>query len=229
MLTDLHMGTKGYTWIAAFKRSQDGQATWLALNAHYDGGGNRENIVSQAEAILCTIMYKNELAFLFENFSSKLLQVYRDLAKYERPKTPYQQVQELLDKIKINEARVEVAKAHVRQNFREDVNGAVEFLGTEFADMYPEATFLGRQSCFISAAGQKECDSQRQRTGNGNQPQTQPDVTIMYNGVDVTDIQCDFSTQETTALRQAGQRYMFYERREPGSGNSFSDDRSYSS
>ncbi len=51
--------------------------------------------------------------------------MYRDLEKYEWPKTPYQQVQELLEKIKINEARVEVAKAHVRQNFREDVHGAV--------------------------------------------------------------------------------------------------------
>jgi hypothetical protein len=117
---------------------------------------------------------------------------------------------------------VEVAKAHVRQNFREDVNGAVEFLGTEFADMYPEATFLGRRSRFISAAGEQERDSQRQRTGNGDQPQTQPDG-------DVTDIQRDFSTQEMTALRRAGQRYMFHERREPGSGNYFSGDRSYSS
>jgi hypothetical protein len=86
--------------------------------------------------------------------------VYRDLEKYERPKTPYQQVQELLEKIKINEARVEVAKAHVRQNFREDIRGAVEFLGTEFADMYPEATFLGRRSRFISAAGEQDRDSQ---------------------------------------------------------------------
>jgi hypothetical protein len=56
----------------------------------------------------------------------------RDLEKYERPKTPYQQLQKLLDKIKITDARVEVAKAHVWQSFGEYVlQGAVEFLGTE--------------------------------------------------------------------------------------------------
>jgi hypothetical protein len=40
MLADLLRGTEGYTWIASFERSQDGRAAWLALTAHYDGGGN---------------------------------------------------------------------------------------------------------------------------------------------------------------------------------------------
>jgi hypothetical protein len=159
------------------------------LTAHYDGGGNKEKIVSWAEAILRTITYKNESAFSFENFSSKLLLVYCDLEKYERPKTPNQQVQELLENIKINEARVEVAKAHVRQNFRENVHGAV----------YPEATFLGRRSRFISAAGEQDRDNQRQRMED-NEPQTHADGTVTYNGVDVTDVHRSFSNRSHTRI-----------------------------
>jgi hypothetical protein len=44
---------------------------------------------------------------------------------------------------------------------KKDVQAAVEYLQTEFADMYPEATFLGRRSIFISAADESERDTQQ--------------------------------------------------------------------
>jgi hypothetical protein len=141
MLADLMVGTDGYTWIEAYDRSQDGRAAWISLTDHYNGGGQQEKAIACAEAIIKATHYKNEQVFPFETFASHLLSAYRDLSKHGRPKSEYEQVKDTLEHIHLNDARVEVAKAHVRSNFRSNLSGALMYLSQEFAEMFPEATF----------------------------------------------------------------------------------------
>jgi hypothetical protein len=211
MLEDLMVGTEGYPWIETYNRSQNGRAAWLSLINHYNGGGQQEKAIARAESTIKSTHYKNEQLFPFETFSSRLLSAYRDLAKHGRPKSGYEQVKDTLERIQINEPRVEVAKAHVRTHFRDNLNGALAYLSREFAEMYPEATFHpnDRRRRQISAA--EERARQRQRIDDSDEPKTVNGI-ITYNGVNVTDPGASLSNEDMRTLGPRGQAYLFQER-----------------
>lgn len=213
MLADLMVGTDGYTWIEAYDRSQDGRAAWLNLVQHYNGGGQQEKAIARAEAIIKATHYKNESIFPFETFASRLLSAYRDLDKHGRPKSGYEQVKDTLERIHLTDARAEVAKSHVRSNFRSDLSGALMFLSREFAEMFPDATFQpnDRRRRHISATD----DGKRQRLDDGDEPKTINGV-VTYNGVNVTDPGTTISPEDMTRLGPRGQAYLFQERNRLG-------------
>lgn len=209
LLSDLVNGTSGYTWISNFDRAQDGRAAWLALVEHYEGGGQREKRMSAAVAAIKALHYKNESIFSFEDFSRKLIQAYRDLEGTDEEMTDFNKVKTMLEKVQINLPRAEVAKSHVRQNFRQDIHGAIEYLGTEFADMFADAiSFKRGRSRGIAAT---ERPSQRPR-GNETEPTKTPDGITTFFGVDVTDVGRMFTSQEMSDLGPRGQAYIFQER-----------------
>jgi hypothetical protein len=209
LLSDLVNGTSGYTWISNYDRAQDGRAAWLALVEHYEGGGQREKRMSAAVATIKALHYKNESIFSFEDFSRKLIQAYRDLEGTDEEMTDFNKVKTMLEKVQINLPRAEVAKSHVRQNFRQDIHGAIEYLGTEFADMFADAiSFKRGRARGISAA---ERPAQRPR-GNDSEPHRSPDGITTFFGVDVTDVGRTFTSQEMSDLGPRGQAYVFQER-----------------
>lgn len=209
LLSDLVSGTSGYTWIAPHDRAQDGRAAWMALVEHYEGGGQKEKRMAAAVATIRSLHYKNESIFSFEDFSRKLIQAYRDLEGTDEEMTEFNKVKTLLEKIQIGLPRAEVAKSHVRQNLRQDIYGAIEFLGTEFADMFADAiNFKRGRARGISAV---ERPTQRQRTDEEG-PQRSPDGTTTFFGVDVTDVGRTFTVQEMADLGPRGQAYVFRER-----------------
>ena len=134
LLSDVVAGTLGYKWIRDHDRSQNGRATWMALVVHYEGGGQCEKRMLAALATIKALHYKNESVFAYEDFSRKLLEAFRDLKDTDEELSEFQKVKLLLEKIQITQPRAEVAKSHVRQNFRADVDGAIAYLGNEFAD-----------------------------------------------------------------------------------------------
>ena len=211
MLADLMVGTDGYTWIETYDRSQDGRAAWINLTDHYNGGGQQEKAIARAEAIIKTTHYKNEQVFPFDTFSARLLGAYRDLNQHGRPKSSYEQVKDMLERIHLTDARVEIAKAHVRATFRADLTGALMYLSREFAEMFPEATFQpsDRRRRHISAA--EEGPRQRPRIDDGDEPKTVNGV-VTYNGVNVTDPGATVSSEDMNRLGPRGQAYLFQER-----------------
>lgn len=209
LLSDLVNGTSGYTWISSFDRAQNGRAAWLALVEHYEGGGQREKRMSAAVAAIKALHYKNESVFSFEDFSRKLIQAYRDLEGTDEELTDFNKVKTLLEKVQINLPRAEVAKSHVRQHFRQDVHSAIEYLGTEFADMFADAISYKRGR--PRGIGAMERASQRPRNDNG-EPCCAPDGTTTFFGVNVTDVSRTFTSQEMSDLGPRGQAYIFQER-----------------
>lgn len=213
LLSDLVNGTSGYTWISNFDRAQDGRAAWQALVEHYEGGGQREKRMSAAVATIKALHYKNESIFSFEDFSRKLIQAYRDLQGTDEEMNDFNKVKTLLEKVQVNLPRAEVAKAHVRQHFRQDVHGAIEYLGTEFADMFADAiSFKRARSRTVSAV---ERPTQRNRP-NESEPQRDVSGITTFFGVDVTDVGRTFTSQEMTNLGPRGQAYVFQERERLG-------------
>ena len=232
LLSDLLNGTTGYEWIQAFERSQNGRAAWLSLIEHYEGGEQRERRVAAAKASIKALHYKNESIFSFEDFSRKMLQAFRELQGTEEEITEYKKVTEILDKIEISHPRCEIAKSHVRQNFRADPQSAITYLGKEFAEMFPEATFSrGRgRARGIGAASPYERERSRQRTGDGSgdnsyraepvTPQRNSDGTMTLFGIDVTDPFRNFTDEEFSELGARGRYYIHDQRRQATRGDS---------
>ena len=213
LLSDLVNGTSGYTWISAYDRAQNGRAAWLALVEHYEGGGQREKRVSAAIAAIKSLHYKNESVFSFEDFSRKLIQAYRDLENTDEEMTEFNKVKTLLEKVQVTLPRAEVAKSHVRQHFRQDIHGAVEYLGTEFADMFADAIYYKRGRA--RGIGATERAPQRAKIDEDG-PNRASDGTMVFFGVDVTDVGRTFSNQEMSDLGPRGQAYIFQERERLG-------------
>lgn len=214
LLSDLVNGTSGYTWISEFDRAQNGRAAWLALVEHYEGGGQREKRMSAAVATIKALHYKNESVFSFEDFSRRLIQAYRDLEGTDEEMTDFNKVKTLLEKVQINMPRAEVAKAHVRQHFRQDIHGAIEYLGTEFADMFADAISFKRGRARGIAAIERPL--QRPKTEDTSEPNRTPEGITTFYGVDVTDVARTFTSQEMTTLGPRGQAYVFQERERLG-------------
>src|SRR5687768_7055718 len=95
--------------------------------------------MAMAMASIRALHYKNELAFSFEDFLRKMIQAYWDLEGTDEEMTDFLKVKTLLEKNQLTQPRVEVAKLHVHQNFRQNLYGAVEYLGMEFANMFTDA------------------------------------------------------------------------------------------
>ena len=216
LLCDLLIATPGYVWVEQYDQSQNGRDAWMALVEHYEGGGQREKRKCPALATLRSLHYKNESVFSFEDFSRKLVRAYRDLEGTEEAYTPYNKVQTLLTKIEITLPRVEVAKAHVRSNHRLDIDAAIAYLSTEFAEIFADAMSFRRGRSQINGTSDDHDDGRhvRQRTDDG--PTRHPDGTFHFFGVDVTDVSRDFSEQEMSDLGHRGQSYIFQERRNMG-------------
>lgn len=119
----------------------------------------------------------------------------------------------MLEKIQVTLPRAEIAKAHVRQHFRQDIHGAIEYLGTEFADMFADAiTFKRGRTRDISAL---ERAPQRHKADE-NEPQRNTDGITTFFGVDVTDVGRTFTSNEMANLGPRGQAYVFRERERLG-------------
>ena len=213
LLSDLVHDTPGYTWIATFHGSQNGRAAWNALVEHYEGRGQREKRMSAAVAAIKALYYKNESIFSFEEFSRKLIQAYRDLEGTDEEMSEFNKVKNLLEKIQITLPRAEIAKSHVRQNFRQDIHGAIEYLGTEFADMFADAITYKRGRA--REIGAVERPAQRPRQQDNEPLETSSGITTFF-GVDVTDVSRTFTSQEMNDLGPRGQAYIFQERNRLG-------------
>ncbi|MHA7927588.1 MAG: hypothetical protein ACX936_20475 [Marinobacter sp.] len=211
MLSDLVMDTDGGTWIQDYDRAQNGRAAWFALKDHYEGGGQKKRTITAAEAVLDSIHYKNESVFPFESFSRKISDAFRDLKGTESQKSDYEQVKILLERITVpNNVEVEIAKSYVRNNHREDLPGALNYLGTEFARIFPQATFNPRTRYRNVSAYDRNVRPRSQ--GGQEQPYTDANGSVTYHGVDVTNVGRTFTSEEMTTLGSDGQRYVFSER-----------------
>ena len=203
------------TWIQPYQASQNGRAAWLALVAHYDGGGQKEKRINKAEAILSSVFYHNERAFSFDAYSTKLLRAFRTLEETPNRRSNANQVKILLDNIRIATAEFAVIKSTVRSNYRSNLDDAIAYISREVSELYPNViggsgTRPGTRHRFISETHTGEqSPASRPRNFAGLQ---QHNGIFTFYGVDVTDVSRRFTSQEMATLGPAGQAYIHQER-----------------
>ena len=200
------------TWIQPFQASQNGRAAWLALVDHYDGGGQKEKRINKAEAILNSVFYHNERAFSFDAYSTKLLRAFRTLDDTPNRRSGANQVKILLDNIRISTAEFAVIKSTVRTHYRGDLAAAIAYISREVSEIYPQVipgTGNRARHRFISETNTFEHSPTRARSFPGLQ---QNNGIFTFYGVDVTDVNWRFSSQEMETLGPSGQAYVHQER-----------------
>ena len=127
--------------------------------------------------------------------------------------TPAHQVRILLENIKFTTPEFAVIKSHVRANYRSDLQGAITYISREVSEIFP-ATVPGQRGQarhrFISeSASQQQPPTNRPRNFAGL---SHDNGVYSFYGVDVTNVNRRFSSQEMRLLGPTGQAYIYQER-----------------
>ena len=72
ILKNVHEDSDAYTYIKTLLKHRNGRMDIKALKDRYSNDATKTTLINAAKASLETIRYKNERAFSFEKFSSKL-------------------------------------------------------------------------------------------------------------------------------------------------------------
>ncbi|KAL7572908.1 hypothetical protein ACA910_004552 [Epithemia clementina (nom. ined.)] len=67
------------TWIQPYHATQNGGATWLALEDCYNGGGQKEKQINKVEAVHTNLFYNNKRVYPFDAYAAFLMQAFRTL------------------------------------------------------------------------------------------------------------------------------------------------------
>ena len=118
-----------WTWIQSFDRAADGRKAWLALVGHYDGTGELNKRVERAKEELSHLHYKDEKAFPFEKYVTKLKENFFVMEKDKHKElTGKQQVDVLLRGIRSTHTNIVAAKTNIFQSYCANFDKAAEFL-----------------------------------------------------------------------------------------------------
>ena len=149
LIKETCLGTEAEPWI---KNIKCGRAAMQALQLHYDGADEAKKRLTDAKARLKTIFYKHEATFSFEKFATQLHDIFQTCERYGEPLFETQKLENLLDKCHNNhpEFRQEVVICRSKEN---NFMGAVTYLKTVVARLFPEGLSRGRGKRTISACG----------------------------------------------------------------------------
>ena len=91
----------GQAWsrILEMDQTKNGHDAWIRLVQHYDGPGDQEKRIAMANDQICSLYYKDERAFAFKTFVSKLKSAYKILTDNGIPKVDREKVSKMCEKI----------------------------------------------------------------------------------------------------------------------------------
>jgi hypothetical protein len=166
MLKSACIKTDAWTWIQDHDKSSNGRKAWLTLVGHYDGTGELNKRLERAKEEISRLHYKDEKAFPFERFVTKLKENFFILNKdKDEALTGKQQVDVMMKGIKSTDASIVAAKTDVYKDYRSDFAAATNFLSGLISNIHSAAQldYANRgKKRYISAV-----DSRDQRGGRG--------------------------------------------------------------
>ena len=222
------VGTENYEWISQYETSQDGRSTMNTLRTHYDGPGEIKRRIARAEAQIEALHYKSEQAFSFERFITKLNGAFQVLEQNKEGLTERKKVTIMCDKIQNNNTDLRAAVQFIRRtetlsaNFRDAANALSEAVSTIFPtpdkpqfDRYKRKMSSigsdrgggrGAPGRFLRGSGQGGRGrgvgnrSGRTRGGGGRFNRTTGGDSSICNGVDISNIERNFTPEEWRQL-----------------------------
>jgi hypothetical protein len=84
------LATPAWEWICEFHSKMGGQSVMEALREHYEGAGEITKRVTVARATLSNTNYRNEYAYTFERFATRMKAAFAMLEKHSEPYAEWQ-------------------------------------------------------------------------------------------------------------------------------------------
>jgi len=223
LFKDLLTKTEGQTWFEKV-RDGDGRAAHLLLREHYVGEAHDQRRAASAVAKLENLFWKNESSFPFEKYLTRLNEAFMELEDAEQPLYPAQKVQWLIRGIKNDDIQVQTTIGIIRDRYLTSFDEACltlsRTISSRFASIEP-----GKNKRSIGAVNSNAGRSGNRGRGRGrhggrgnNNASSGNKPKVIMNGVDVTDVTRNFTTDDWDKLRACGGHTYVYQRRDYLSG-----------
>ena len=224
LFKDLLTKTEGQTWFEKVKDG-DGRAAHLLLREHYVGEAHDQRRAASAVAKLENLFWKNESSFPFEKYLTRLNEAFMELEDAEQPLYPAQKVQWLIRGIKNDDIQVQTTIGIIRDryltNFDEACLTLSRTISSRFATIEPgkhKRSIGAVNSNTAGRGGNRGRGRGRGRHGNRGGNSNGGKMKVVMNGIDVTDVTRNFTSDEWDKLRACGGHTYVYQRRDFLSG-----------
>jgi hypothetical protein len=223
LFKDLLTKTEGATWFEKV-RDGDGRGAHLLLREHYIGEAHDMRRAASATAKLETLFWKSEASFSFEKFLTRMNEAFKELEDAGQPLYETQKVQQLLKSIKNDDVQVQTTMGIIRDRYLNDFDAASltlsRTISTRFASIEPMKNKRNIGAVQTNQGGRTGRGRGRARTSGGRGHGGGRQQKVIMNGVDVTDVTRNYTSDEWDKLKQVGGHTYVYQRREFLSGRS---------
>ncbi len=219
LFKDLLTKTERATWFKKVKDG-DGRAAHMLLREHYVGEAHDMRRAAAANAKLETLFWKSEALFSFEKYLTRLNEAFKELEDAGQPLWETQKVTHLLKRIQNDDIQVQTTIGIVCNSFLSGFDGACLTLSRSVSSRYANIE-SNRQKRRIGAVDTRGGSNRggrgrgrgRQSRGRGG-GRDRGRMRVIMNGVDVTDISRNFTSDEWEKLRACGGHTYVAQRRE---------------
>jgi hypothetical protein len=219
LFKDLLTKTDGATWFEKVSDG-DGRAAHLLLREHYIGEAHDMRRAASANAKLEALFWKSEAAFPFEKYLTRMNEAFKELEDAGQPMYEQQKVQFLLRSIRCDDIQVQTTMGIVRDKYLADFDAACITLSrtvsSRFALSEPgknNKRSIGATTSTKSRGGGSR-GSGRSGNRSGGRGGGGQKLKVVMNGVDVSDINRNFTSDEWEKLRTCGGIAYIHQRRE---------------
>lgn len=220
LFKDLLTKTDGATWFEKVSDG-DGRAAHLLLREHYVGEAHDMRRAASANAKLEALFWKSEAAFPFEKYLTRMNEAFKELEDAGQPMYVQQKVQFLLRSIRCDDIQVQTTMGIVRDKYLNDFDAACITLSRTVSSRFAlaEPARNNKRSIGATATGAKTGRGGSGRGGGrgGNRSRGSGGhgkMKVVMNGVDVSDINRNFTSDEWEKLRTCGGISYIHQRRE---------------
>lgn len=231
LFKDLLTKTEGATWFEKVKDG-DGRAAHLLLKEHYVGEAHDMRRAAAANAKLETLFWKSEASFSFEKYLTRLSEAFKELEDADQPLYEAQKVNHLLKGIQNDDIQIQTTIGIVRQHFLSNFEEASLALSRAVSSRFANVE-ANKQKRKIGAVESRNTSNHggrgrgrgrgRTTSGRGGGREGNRNMRVHMNGVDVTDVSRNFTSDEWDKLRACGGHTYVNQRRDFLSGRSRGD------
>ncbi len=207
-LMDLFTKTDGATWFEKVSNG-DGRGAHLLLRQHYIGEAHNMRRAASANAKLEALFWKSEAAFPFEKYLTRMNEAFKELEDAGQPMCEQQKVHFLLCSMRCDDVQVQTTIGIVHDKYLSNFDAACTTLSRTVSSQFALSEPSKSNKRSIGAATTTKARGAGGRGGgrignrggyhNGGQK-----LKVVMNGVDVSDINRNFTSDEWEKLRTCG-------------------------
>ena len=218
LFKDLLTKTDGATWFEKVADG-DGRSAHLLLREHYIGEAHDMRRAAAATAKLEALFWKSEASFPFEKYLTRMNEAFKELEDANQPMYVQQKVQFLLRSMRCDDIQVQTTMGIVRDKYSHDFEGACMALSRTISSRFAlaEPGKTNKRSIGATTTTNKSAKGGGRgggRYGNRGGRGSTGKPKVVMNGVDVSDINRNFTTEEWEKLRTCGGVTYIHQRRE---------------